>query len=593
LNLKILIEKHLFWASLACIGYGIFAYSYLLAWQANNNIILFWVGLGISCFCLFVGMLKSNKNYIIFILLVFLGFIIFSTYLFRTSSYFVNRDEMNHYQGYSSIIKKGNLHIEHTNFPVIESYPGLELLVATLVNITSIPQIIGGKILVGITHSFLLIILWLYFIKLGLNKHMATISSFLYAFNPRFIFFDCNVSYETIALPMVFMIFLFLRYKSCMKKTLIFVFLSLITLCSLVITHHSSPYMLLLYGIFLSIIYIYHNRDKGFNCLSPINFTVIVAVLTFGWLIYVATQQIYYVSGNIVYKIMDIVHAGNFFGKGPEAALAIELEGIPMFEIIIRKFLYPPTLLFLCVLGIYIYFKRNNVIEIMQSIEASALIIWAIPTFLATWPLLIATQFGAELGGRVWAFLFAGVAFVLTVAYRYLWSKNIFITKLVVIITIFIIFISGVSLARSGDFRFPFSKPTSELSFYTKDIFYASNWLATFDSTHLEIAGTHVVMDVFGGYGEQFVKPWLAAPLFLKEKIDDDFIDKVIRYNYIVSDIRNTYMRYSNLEDIFYRPLKEPVMGPLPNECLNKFDIYPRLEMVYTNGNIKLYKVFI
>ncbi len=587
-----IFKKTVFWWIISLLGFGLLTICYILAWHGEVSYALFWVGMGVSCFSLlFVVLLGRNKIHILFTLFI-LGLVIYSVHIYRNIDYFIARDEMHRFQVYNTIIEDGFIDKEHTTFPISAYYPGMEILISVLSKITALKPIVSAKTIAGFVHSLDLLILCLFFNNISkFSISIAGLATFIYAINPRFVLFDAQVSYETMAITLVILLFLLIQYKLHNQNTVGIFIISLLTLFSLIVTHHSSPYMFIFYIMITSLLIYYDKLRNKVSFKSVDTFFMLSTVATFSWLIYVATSTIGYVAGNIIYKALHIIYAGAFEGKGTEAVLSMATSYVPIYETIPKRFFFPPTLIILCGLGVFLFLKYYYKQHMLKFPESTALLLWSLPIFFLSWPLTISTGFGAELGYRVWAFAFIGVAFVSSLTYYYLWNRKNRAYKFFIVSTLIVLFISGISLGRPDITRLPAEKPVSLTSFYNLDLFKAADWLRASAGKKLNVAGTEAVWDIVGGYGAQKVSLLPSADLFLKEKIDDDFIKIVKNFNYIVADQRITKLLYTEPGDLFHRNnISEQCRGNLPDAAIEKFNNYCGISKVYANGNIKIYR---
>lgn len=579
-------KKTVFWWVISLFGFGLLTICYILAWQGKISYGLFWVGIGVSCFSLlFVMLLSKDKRHILFALFI-LGLVIYSLQIYRSPDYFINRDEMVHYQGYASLIEKGNLRFNHTTFPIIKDYPGLEFLVASTFFTTALKPIFSGKILIGFIHSMLLIVLWIYFSKLGLSDNIASIGTFLYALNPRYTQFDSMVSYESVGIFFVILL-LFLIKKMIDRRVMTFSVLAIIALFALVITHHLSSYMFLTYGLILLVIQYTLVRLKNEEPKKNLStFIVLAGVFVFGWLIYIAAGAISYLTLGFKDRILAILQLSIFGGEGARAMFMG--SPVPPYESFILRFLYPPVLLFFCLYGGYLLLVKK--IFHLESLRIS-LFFFGPVLFLASW-LLVPTTSGSELAYRSWAFLFVGVAFTIAVAFKSMKEEKNFIFQFVLSGALIIMLFSGFSLARNEAVRFPVSRFVDNESFYTLQAFRAADWLSSKDSKGLKLLGTWPQRDVMGSYGAQYVDSAQAARFIVKDEVD---FNTWQHYNYLAVDNRVTELIYSMPKSYFGIKLPEPYadvghVKPLPVYLLQKYNYCPAMLKVYDNGPILLYR---
>jgi len=367
-----------------------------------------------------------------------------------------------------------------------------------------------------------------------------------------------------------------------------FSILAIITLLALVITHHLSSYMFLIYSLILLINYYTLDRlknEESKRCLNA--FIVLAGVFVFGWLIYVAMgSTLSYLTLGFKDRILAILQLSIFGGEG-ERVMFIG-SPVPLYERFISRFLYPPVLLFLCFYGGYLLLiKKILSLDILRL----SLFFFGPVLFLTSW-LLVPTTTGSELAYRSWAFLFIGVAFTIAVAFKSITEKKGLYYRLALSFALIIMFFGGFSLSRNESIRFPASRFVDNENFYTLQSFRAADWLSSRDSKGLKLLGTLPQRDVMGSYGGQYVDLLQTARFIVKDEVDFNVWQ---HYHYLAVDNRITKLIYSMPKSYFGINLPEPYANvghvkPLPAYLLQKFNYCPAMLNVYDNGTVLLYR---
>lgn len=593
--MKDMVRKTLIWWTLSLLGFGVLTICYILAWQGTISYFLFWTGLSIGCFSLLIVMfLNKDKPLKVLLALFVLGLIIYSLQIFRTPDYFLDRDEMIHYQAYTTLMEKGSVNIPHTTYSVIQNYPGLELLIASTALVTNLDPMISGKILIGIIHSFLLVLLWLFLSNIGLSNNLASLSAFIYALNTRYPRFDAMVSYESLGLFLVFLSFLLIQ-KKITKGSRAVSILNIIVLGSVVITHHLSSYFLFLFGIIVCLVQLglQLKNEKFKKDAKAYIYVILSGVMVFGWLIYSAnTSQSFLILG-FRERILEFLSLSIFGGQGGREMLAG--SQVPFFEKLIDSYLYPPVLLVFCVIGGYYLLFREK-----ESVFKYTLLIYGPILFLASWILIPTSLSGSELAYRSWAFLFVGVAFTISFGFKLIMEKRSLLHNSFLVFSLIVIFTGGISIARNETFRFPGSFSfVDDNTFYTLQMFRSADWLGNNHGKRLQIAGTFPAKDVLGSYGTQFVDASSIVHLIFNNELDKELWKKL---DYLAIDYRICSLTYStktkrtpNAAYYFGAELPDQFgdigfTKPVPLNMVDKFNDLPEMQRVYNNGTMFLYK---
>lgn len=588
----VIFQKATFWWLLSFLGFLLLSFCYILAWRGNDSDVLYLLGNIVAFVPLLCALLVTRSKVQIILLLFVLGLMIYSVGIFRSPNYFVDRDEMGHYQEYTYIIENGHINMHATVEPVFAEYPGLELEVASWTIITGLKSIVMAKILVGIAHSLCLLALWIAYRWISSSEDMASVATFIYAVNPRYLQFDTMISYESLGLVFFLLLFL-IMVRMIVKGRSVRLFAAfLVLLCAITITHHLSSFMFLLLGIVVSITcYVISEQQTTSPNVAPLTAVVII-----GWLIYVAHQGVAYLSGIVMARILAIFQLSFFGGTvAPVAKIVTGTFGgqpVPGYEQFLVKYLYPPVLFFVGVYGAYCLLcaiKTNN--SMNKSIKLS-LIIYGPVLFILSWPLILTS--GSELTYRLWGFFLVGMAYVMAYALLKLYQGRMI---LISIVAILLISLGGVSLARNNSQRFPGSTFKDVEAFYDYADFSAANWFGAYVGHDKHIAGIFTTQDVFGSYGRESVDVDAAARLLVPDYSDKNVIDVWRKTPYLVEDWTATTTIFSSGKN-YWGPSPiadtEPYVWygfnkPLPVKGYTKFGSLISAFSIYDNGTILLY----
>lgn len=495
---------------------------------------------------------------------------------------------MLHYQGYMSLISTGSINNNHTSFPVINDYPSLEINVSTQSLITAISPFNSGRILIAVFHSMILLSLFVYFNYMGLPKIISTLAIFIYACNPRYIFFDTLVSYQSIGLCMVILLLLIALKLSLFiphYKHKSYFITGLFVLAGLIITHHLSSFVFIFYGIIL--FFVNHFVATTIKSKKLDGFVALSIVLFFCWLIYITNNSIEYLYLGLNERIISILQLSVLGGTG-ERNLFVG-SPVPQYETFIVRYLYPPILLIFCVISGYILIKEKLCTNLQLILYVYGPIL-----FLISWPFVL-VPWGQELAYRLWSFFWIGLSFYIATVFQYFWEKRI-LYRIMLVFAMIVIFFSGVSLGRNEAGRFPIQKKfITEDAFITLDLFYSQNFINEKSGKGKIIAGTHAVKDVFGNYGGQHVDTQMGKLLLTTSTFDESALFYLKSVDWLIIDERVTKIKYSHPLGYFSERSENEdfeygYLSTLPSIYINKFKEGNSVQFVYTNGNINICK---
>lgn len=605
-NKDLKFSKPLALSVLATLGVLLLAITYYLAYDGNFYNSLFWISVLLFSIPIFLIILDENvpQNHKILLLFLF-GTILYIMRILPSTIHFHFGDELAHFETAKLIYEAGTLDVA-THFEISKYYPGLGLLTVSLKYLTNLDIFPVAKILIGVIHSFVVVFIYLFFKEVSLSERIAAIGAFIYATNPLYIFFHAVYSYESLGILFV-VVLLYLISKMSFKSGSIFLsLLAIVILPALVITHHLSSYMFLLFMVFLAIIQSYKNlRQKSEGSKkSYLTFTFLTGTLILGWMVYVATIAINYLFGTFTDRLSKIFELSLFGGEKTDifsTSLATSL--LPTYEFVIDTFIYVPLVLLLSLMGVYFIKKEKNVNAFIYT-----LIFYGPVLYLLSLGLIPTS--GSELAQRSWGFVYIGLSFVIAVALDGLLVsdiKNNFLERKTLIkafsfIAVIIILMGGVSIGdkpihREPDLLSP--KLVAGAGSMTTDVFCAAEWVEREFGKGNKMSGDPTIGLIYNRHASQEVELYHAWKLFLPKLIDDDAMSYVRMYGlgYVVIDER---MTKSLAEYGYYFPKKEiyrefyPVYGltePLPIECIEKFNNHNLFYKIYDNENIYIYKI--
>lgn len=559
-----------------CIGVIIFSITYYLANKGNLFYSLFWIAIIFMFLPLLFILLKNSNKVMTIIILVLVALSMYSMQILRSPHFFIERDEMMHYQTAEKIIEQGNLKFVHTTLKPSTEYPGISLLNAQTTMITNADPFLSGRLIIAVIHSLILVTVFLIFRKNNFKANIAALGAFIYATNPRYSFFDTMVSYETMGLLLFFIFFQLLFYNISIYCKI----MQLIILSALTITHHFSSFQVIILLLVFVVAGIFTDQriDR-----KKINLALLAIVLILTWLFFLAINSTDYLYMAIKSKIIDFF---SFVSGGTKERIILSGMPVPILEQIIDRYIYPPLLLLLGVMGFYKYVKYSRKKTIVFPVYGIM--------FLFTWPLIVATSTTAELGYRSWAFLFIGFVFLILMIYVN-WEKIGKLSKYLLISCIIILLFSGISIGRNEALRFPVQKHYFDNeSFATLELYESARWFKEV-ANGKNIIGNTFINDYFGSYMGQVVKAdnW---SIYIEPKISE-WDEKIIpNFDYLISDYRMSYMSISSPSNYWF-------LGDVPQqyckekkrlidiESLNKFNRMQNLELIYQNSNICIYHI--
>jgi len=572
------MRRSLFSTLMLLLGVILLSICYWYAYQGIISYSLWWLGLLFAFAAVLISLTgKSNnaKTAVVF-LFAFAAVLYLPLYL-KSPQYLSFQDELIHYQTSSLIVETGRINAPHTITPLGQYYPGFSLLRSVLSMVSGLSLEGAGRASVLITHSLVLVFIFLSLYLVSKNILLSGMGSLLYASCPSFAF-DSYSSYESLAVGLFFILFYLLILKDHKNNIGIALLLIIVTF-SLAVTHHVTSFMFLVLISLIILAKLFSQKDKENKYII---ISMIASVCILGWLIYNSEGAMYYLSGIFSARIKSFLEMILQFEQPRQFFRA---SSLPAYEVFLDNYLYPPAILLTAGAGIYSFLKKRE-----GSYFYYVLIIWSAIYFL-TWPLVPSA--GAEMAYRSWATLFIGAAFWAGVGIARLYNEGKPIIKMASIIALLVIFVGGTSIGSDDERRFPVTTRASGEGAITLDVKYASDWFGDNFGVYNKVIGDKTVQFLFGFYGRQYVTTESAWRIFYPKEADKKVLDEVIKYDAVVIDERITQLLsrgYSYFHA--YRTVAGyPLYGyelPLPEECVDKFKDIKTLGQIYSNGNINI-----
>jgi hypothetical protein len=155
-------------------------------------------------------------------------------------------DELAHAANTEAILRTHKLFSPNSILPVTAHYPGLESLDAVFASMTGLSPYGAGLVVVGVARVVIMLALYLLFERLSGSARIAGLATAIYTANSSFLLFDAQVSYESLALPMlVLILFAVAEWRRGPDRWSWSIAVVLVML-ALVPTHHLTAYMLLI-----------------------------------------------------------------------------------------------------------------------------------------------------------------------------------------------------------------------------------------------------------------------------------------------------------------------------------------------------------
>jgi hypothetical protein len=553
---------------------------------------------------------SDNSDRVKLSFLFLFGFVLYIPRVLSSPEYFHTYDDLIHYQIAVLTYETGQVGAQ-TNFIIPNYYPTLEIVTIILKNMSGGTIFESGTILVGISHSFLAMFLYLFFrnIYSENSEKIASFGAFAYFLNSSYIQFDTIFSYESVGLPLLigclFAVSLNTTNKYVSKESddrITFIQVVMITGVSL--THHFSSYVLLLYMVILLISkkLIKENNYKRVKILTLLTFLIVVACTVFS-----AQLMVSYYGGMFETALKGILTLTMFNDRVSEV-LSTKISDIPFYELFIRRFIYIPLISILIFGGLGYLYKKKKI----YNGHILTLAMFCMFFFVS----LIGMMTSSFAVGRFFTYGFIGAAFILGVFIERIdrikmlvldfgnstyetSRKSIAFFALVIVL---LLLVGGVSMGTVSPFRGSYSS-NSQIGqeTMTADLVHSALWSENYLGRGNIFLSDVVSGAVFEHYGFQNVSTYSAWDVLFPPTVDMNVSGHLDIYTikYMAVDRRMTMSTsemgyYFDSEELYIKD--HPKYGrtePLPMISIQKFDNSSIFDRLYDNGNINIFKIYV
>jgi hypothetical protein len=186
----------------------------------------------------------SRLERIVILMTAALG--LFTLRVIRAPQFFLGHDEYLHWTTAQNIIERGHLFTPNVLFPVGPSFPGLEIVVTAVAELSGLSIFASAIICLAVARALFVGALFLIYERVTGSARVAALACVFYMGCSTFVFFDTNFAYESMALPLLALALLLdLQMMRATGRALALLFLSfLAAVLALSMTHHVTAYAL-------------------------------------------------------------------------------------------------------------------------------------------------------------------------------------------------------------------------------------------------------------------------------------------------------------------------------------------------------------
>lgn len=516
-------------------------------------------------------------------------------------------DELAHWRQVQDIGAAGHLFVRNSIIGIVSDYPGLHIITLTLQRATGLSTWGAAIAVLLVTHSLILIAIFLLVEGYSGNSRTAAIAALIYSLNSSYMYFHTQFAYESLGIGFFFMVLLALQRMEKAETSperRAWAAMAVLVAAALVTTHHlSSVFLALVLVVWACAACWRATRERSVinAAIARLALTVAVCelVMVGAWFTLVAPTTLRYLSpylGNATKQLASLLG-----GSGNGARTSVFAQSTePVWERVAA--LASPVLMLALVLFVLNRLRK----QWDWSATATTLTLLGICYFPSI-PFILASS-GAEGARRSWAFSYAGLAFLvapLICAMLETFARLGLARKLATWATAFglfvIILVGNVAAGLNEYYRFPgpyaFGSDTRSL---TPELGAMSDWFLREIGPQQKVVSDRYTSLSLAAFGRQrMAAPAAGFPaydLWFKNAPPSDYLLGELSssgYQYLVIDKRTALEL--PVVGVYFEP-DEPTGPPNPSHLpiskasLAKFENYPWTAKVFESDDYAVYR---
>lgn len=527
-------------------------------------------------------------------------------------------DEYQHLGTLSTLLDHNHLFLPNAALPVSPEYPGLEIVVSTVVQVTGLPQAAAAFLVLAVARVLTVLGLYELMRLISGSPKLALLACLVYAAGPHFLFFDAYLTYTAVALPMAVWACVAAVRQLLSPSGAVAVRWAAICLAlsaATIVCHHVTSYAL---TVMLIVIF----ADRGRARIHLLTMFVYVAVLAL-WNLVVAKQTVRYFA-----PVVDQI----IRPPADSAAKQIVTVGAPKYESYLSQ-LGAVVLLLVTIVGYLHLTDRIRFWRLLRvprhlprlsrlwhgaAVErpapSGAQVLLRTRERLARRILLISPvavvgtigaravlSDGAELAGRAWAYVLVPASLAVAYGARWAWRVRyrvprgrltVSVAGAVAVAAITAMGITAGWPPAYARLPGPYLPGAWERS-VDQNVVAAGRWAAEHLPPRSYVASDQMLGGVYSGlagpdgsYLSAFSYAVIGAPAF------DDATRQILQANsigYALVDSRLAQSAPPSGTLFGTDPTGEVRLTPLPAAAVQKFSTDPRSICLYTAGSISVY----
>ncbi|PTL54815.1 DUF6541 family protein [Paraconexibacter algicola] len=359
------------------------------------------------------------------LLVIATGLVLYVPKFLRETSGIVFHDEFAHARQVQLITDNGRLGDLNPLIQIVQSFPGLHSITATLQEVSGIGQPATIALLIGLLHAFGLVGLFLLAESVSGSSRIGALAGFLYTVNASYLYFDAQFSYESLSLPLLFWTLVCVdrarRSIGDRGACLGWCGLAITIGGGLVVTHHLTAYVLCMLLLGVTVVGAVRAL-RGRAAWPPVRLTFALFVVATSacvfWGVVRAPLVKQYLEPRITQGFSQLFDIASRNKEGREL---FAQSTLPTYERVLG-FLVAPIALVATLGGLWLVWqairrRRERLDDMHLTFVGLGLL------YLPSFPLLLSVA-GNEGARRSWATSYIGLVVLVSPAVVHLWDRH-------------------------------------------------------------------------------------------------------------------------------------------------------------------------
>ena len=504
-------------------------------------------------------------------------------------------DELAHGLQIDLIREAGHPFVANPLLPIVEFFPGLHTVVVALRDLTGLSTFAAGMVLVALLHVVAVAGVWV-LAERYYSARVAGVAALLFAFNPAFMFFDSQVSYESLGIVLVIWVLVCVAgIQTSLEadgRAGAWIATGCILAAACVTTHHLSSYVMAIVLCGIAAISIVRWRSGAGTAQEAVAMTALAGVATASavvWLVFIGSRVVAYLSPHLSQGLGQIFSL--IRDEQPNRTL-FQASSFPAYE---KAAAYlTPVLLGL---GVLARLRWRNPRPQRGGVAVIGFALLGL-VYFPSLPFMVTSQ--SEGARRLWAFAYIGLAVWLAPAIAAALdgvARRWRVTKTWAVgLGVIVVLVGNVSVQANAAYRFPGPYLYgSDTRSYTPELVTAAMWFRDAVGPGQRVIAARDEALAFGTVGEDVAVGSTGFPiweLYYSAGLPSPMLVAQLKssgYAYVVIDQRMA--ESLPIAGVYFATGEPAFLSPPAEASLDKFDRVAWASKLYGTVHLAIYRL--